>query len=132
VAVLGLSMTGIVGQHSPASTGQLRRELDSIGLQFFKPIAESHSGHGWCRPHCPEVRRVYRSPDTSAQAVLFDVGSRLLARHLLPDDAALRTPTLGASIHGQTAHYAVDARIDHADATLRVRTVTITLRSRRG
>ena len=54
---------------APASTGRLAQRIDDmrIGNQLFTVVSEKASGHGWCSPHCPEVVRIYRSPNGSYQ-----------------------------------------------------------------
>jgi hypothetical protein len=131
VAVVGLSLTGLVGQRSPYSTGRLAQELDALDLPFFTVVSQVESGHGWCRPTCPAVTRVYRGPDTSAQAVMVTLGSALIARGLIRDTTALRDIAATDSVRVVTRDYSLRAGIERADATLRSRRITITVRSRR-
>jgi hypothetical protein len=67
VAIIGLVVGVKAAALAPESTARLDARIDHMGITnaMWYPVAEHRSGHGWCSPHCPEVVRVFRSPNDS-------------------------------------------------------------------
>lgn len=83
VALIGLTIAAKLVDLAPESTARLDQRLAGLALPFFKLTHETRTGHGWCRPHCPEVEREYTAPRTAARAAYFTVLLALQQRHLL-------------------------------------------------
>jgi hypothetical protein len=112
-ALLGLTAAAKLVDLAPDSAARIDERLGRLALPFYTPVEEHRSGHGWCRPHCPTVERVYRVPSTGAPATYFTMTLALQRAHLVDPKFAL-PPTLPAG----------------RDVVLRARRLTFTLRAR--
>jgi hypothetical protein len=89
-ALVGLTAAAKLVDLAPESAPRIDQRLDHLALPFYRTVAEQSSGHGWCRPHCPTVERVYRVPSTGVSATLFTVTLALQRAHLI--DAKFSLP----------------------------------------
>jgi hypothetical protein len=72
VVVAGSVLAVKLSDWAPMSTARIDSQIDQmrIGDQLWQRVSEHRLGHGWCAPRCPEVIRVYRSPNNSDAAAL--------------------------------------------------------------
>jgi hypothetical protein len=91
-AVVGIVLGGAMIDRAPLSASRLRQQLDRAQPQFFVTISETTRGHGWCRPQCPEVRRIYRAPNTSELAVATAAAAALRSAHLAGPSLSVTKP----------------------------------------
>jgi hypothetical protein len=89
VVILGVTAASALVERAPQSGPRLAQRLDGIDLPFFTVVRTETTGHGWCRPHCPRVRRSYRTPSAAPRAneltiLLALQQARLLAEHVIP------------------------------------------------
>jgi hypothetical protein len=76
LATIALVTTAWLVDHAPLSKGALAARLDRLVPPFSTTVSETRSGHSWCRPHCPRVTTVLKTPDRAPFAALFDVAAQ--------------------------------------------------------
>jgi hypothetical protein len=109
------------------SAPRLAAALDRVDMTNFRETDEVTSGHGWCRPTCPTLKRTWVASDLAVKPAVFSAATNLVTAGLLPD------PTAGAAT--------LETRVSYQHKQFRVivtgqrsggkTTVTVTLISRR-
>ena len=110
IAAVALAAGSLVVARAPWSAPRLEAALDDLEhLEAFETLETDREGHGWCRPRCPRVTRVYRAADTSPQASVVAMVNALaqsrlvptleeLADRILTDELLIRTDRIDVSI----------------------------------
>jgi len=124
VVLLGITVAAKLVDLAPESTARLDQRFNRLSLPFFKQVRETHTGHGWCRPQCPRVERLYRAPDTSPTGALLQVIVSLSQQGLVPDvrRVASARPKLDATIpsHRHVAYARAVRRAGYIEVTIRL------------
>ena len=104
---------------APPSKGRIVEQLDGMKLPFFQERSTTTSGHSWCRPDCPVVRRVYSAPPTNVAGALQTVFYGLSQAHLVAKQPLSRAALVSgtARAHGRTV--TVDVRVIRGVTTAR-------------
>ena len=124
VALIGITVAAKLVDLAPESTARLEQRFNRLSLPFYKQVRETRSGHGWCRPHCPRVDRLYRAPDTSSTGALLQVIVSLSQQGLVPDvrRVASTRPKLDATIPSRrhVAYARAVQRVGYIEVTIRL------------
>jgi hypothetical protein len=97
VAIVGVTVAAKLVDIAPESAARLDQRLNHLNLPFFTELAERRRGHGWCRPSCPTVTRIYRAPDVGTTATFGEVSAALVLAHLVPRAADFRLSRDGSA-----------------------------------
>jgi hypothetical protein len=124
IVLIGVTAAAKLVDLAPESTARLDQRLGRLALPFYKTVRETRSGHGWCRPHCPRVERVYSAPDTSTTGALLQVIVTMSQQGLVPDvrRVAATRPSREATIpsHRHLAYARAVQRTGFIEVTVRL------------
>jgi MFS family permease len=98
--IAGAVLSVLYANAAPLSTARLDQTIDQMGIhnELWQRISEVRMGHGWCSPQCPEVLRMYRSPNNSDAAALATALSGLHRIGLVKDVASAYVHQRGPTI----------------------------------
>jgi hypothetical protein len=100
-----------------------------LEYQVWQRVSQRRLGHGWCAPQCPEVIRVYRSPNNSDNAALSVALAGLYNIGEVRDVRAAYIHQYGPAIRvGHSRHLHGTVTIGHIDGHV---TLTVDFRSDR-
>src|SRR5207253_1742672 len=83
--IIGAGSASWLVDQAPLSRGRPDDRVDALHLQFVHLVSETHRGHSWCRPRCPEITRVYRAPATTTFKAIFDTAALMRVHGQLTD-----------------------------------------------
>jgi hypothetical protein len=129
IGVLGLIAAARLIDDAPLSKARLATDLDQFRLPFYTLLSDRRSGHSWCRPTCPTVRRVYRAPLTSLSLPKDTVAASASYLHLLPDLRAVLEARNASGFSAQSERATIIESAVRGQGAL---IVTVELRSHRG
>jgi hypothetical protein len=121
VVLVGAVAAVQVTNATPESVSRIAQRIDAMRVhnQLWQQISEQRRGHGWCSPQCPEVIRLYRSPnnsDTAALAValtgLHDIGLiKNVSDAYIHQYGPVITVGTGKHLHGTVTISHIDDRV---------------------
>ncbi len=83
-AVFAVVGGSVLVDAAPPSAGVLQQRLDGLTLPFYEVIDQNSGGGSTCRPACPRVTRVLRSPVGSVEAAAGEVRAAVNRHPELP------------------------------------------------